>query len=167
MATRLVTLATFPSTALAMLAHNVLADAGIVSEVTEGNTSWAFSGLLGEVKLIVAEEDAERAGQILDEQARLFGDEPGETEIEPQSQEENAVKEADDYRPSDYSPGRDEPAWTCPSCGARVAEDANRCWSCGTSKRGEANPYFCARSIKWRMSRPRLSRRCPLTCWTT
>ncbi len=167
MATRLVTLATFPSTALAMLAHNVLADAGIVSEVTEGNTSWAFSGLLGEVKLVVAEEDAERAGQILDEQARLFGDEPGETEIEPQSQEENAVKEADDYRPSDYSPGRDEPAWTCPSCGARVAEDANRCWSCGTSKRGEANPYFARPIDKVENVAPRLSRRCPLTCWTT
>ncbi len=105
MATRLVTLATFPSTALAMLAHNVLADAGIDSEVTEGNTSWAFSGLLGEVKLIVAEENAERAEQILDEQARLFRDESDETEIEPESHEENAVEDTDDYRPTDYSPG--------------------------------------------------------------
>ena len=167
MATRLVTLATFPSTALAMLAHNVLADAGIVSEVTEGNTSWAFSGLLGEVKLIVAEEDAERAGQILDEQARLFGDEPGETEIEPQPQEDHAVEDAGDYRPADYSPGLDEPAWTCPRCGVRVALEANLCWSCGTSKRGDPNPYFGARSIKRRVSRLIHGRMCPLTCSTT
>jgi Putative prokaryotic signal transducing protein len=143
MASRLVTVATFPSVALAALARNLLTDAGIASEVTEGNTSWAFAGLLGEVKLIVAEEDAERAGQILDEQARLFGDEPHELEMEPaRAGDDPSAEEDDDFQPADYSPGIDEPAWVCPSCGVRVNEDAPRCWSCGTSKRGEINPYF-------------------------
>jgi hypothetical protein len=143
MASRLVTVATFPSVALAMLARNLLADSGIASEVAEANTSWAFAGLFGEVKLIVSEEDAQRAGQLLDEQARLFNDEPDGQEVPSASPDDNIGAEEDNSaQPADYSPGADEPAWHCQSCGARVAEDSHRCWSCGTSKRGEVNPYF-------------------------
>jgi hypothetical protein len=155
MASRLVTLASFPSVALAMLARNLLTDAGIASEVTEGNTSWAFGGLIGEVKLIVAEEDAERAGQILDEQARIFDDQPDELEAESElADDDPAAEEVASFKPADYSPRIDEPAWICPSCGVRVAVDARRCWSCGTTKRGEANPYF-AGSVEKAVDPPR------------
>jgi hypothetical protein len=148
MTSRLVTVATFPSVALAMLARNLLSDAGIASEVTEGNTSWAFGGLFGEVKLIVAEEEAQRAGQLLDEQARLFNKEAKDFEVGSAPPDDNvAAAEVDGAQPADYSPGPDEPAWLCQSCGARVAEDSPHCWSCGTSKRGEVNPYF-ARAIE-------------------
>jgi putative signal transducing protein len=157
MASRLVTVATFPFVPLAMLARNLLTDAGIASEVAEGNTSWAFASLFGEVKLIVAEEDAQRAGQLLDEQASLFNDEPDDDEIESASPDDIAADEDDGAQPADYSPRADEPAWLCQSCGARVANDSKNCWSCGTSKRGEVNPYF-ARPIQKVQDRTREKR---------
>ena len=32
--------------------------------------------------------------------------------------------------------------WTCPACAATVEETFDVCWSCGTSRDGEADPTF-------------------------
>jgi hypothetical protein len=72
MATRLVTLATFPSPMEAAIARNVLAEAGIRSETTEAASALVWSGMLGGAKLLVDEADLERAGKLLDE---AFGEE--------------------------------------------------------------------------------------------
>jgi hypothetical protein len=32
--------------------------------------------------------------------------------------------------------------WSCPSCGAKVDNSFEVCWSCGTSRDGEADPAF-------------------------
>jgi hypothetical protein len=67
MATRLVTLTSFPSPIEAALARSILADAGIAAEVAEESSATLWSGMLGGAKLLVDEADVERADQILDE----------------------------------------------------------------------------------------------------
>ncbi len=79
MATRLVTLATFPSPTEAAIARNFLAEAGIRAETTEGASALVWSGMLGGAKLLVDEADLERAGQLLDE---AFG-EPTDSDDQP------------------------------------------------------------------------------------
>jgi hypothetical protein len=139
MATRLVTLATFPSPVEAALARNILDEAGIRAHAADDATGWAFSGMFGGVKLLVDEADLERAGDLLD---AALG-EPLEAEEEPPDAEN------EDTSPSDFaenladrSPADDNRAWTCGDCGARVGHDERRCWSCGASRSGEANPYY-------------------------
>jgi hypothetical protein len=134
---RLLTLATFPSITEAALARGILAEADIPAQISDGTAGWAFGQLVGSVRLIVREGDAERAEQVLDEALAA----PLEV-IEDQS--EPHPGEASDFAENlvDRSADNDQPAWTCAACGARVQEDERRCWSCGTSRTGEPNPYY-------------------------
>jgi hypothetical protein len=139
MSMRLVTLATFPSPVEAALARNVLEEAGIRAHATDDATGWAFSGMFGGVRLLVDEADLERAGELLDE---ALG-EPLQTEDEPHEDESENVPLSDFAENlADRSPAEDNPAWTCGNCGARVDEVELRCWSCGATRGGEANPYY-------------------------
>jgi hypothetical protein len=142
MATRLVTLATFSSPVEAALARNILAEAGIRAEATEGANASVWGGMLGGVKLLVDENDLERAGELLDE---ALGD-PLESEDEPDEPDEHDHDEtaASDFADNlaDRSPAEGQPAWTCVACGARVGDSERRCWSCGATRRGEVNPYY-------------------------
>jgi hypothetical protein len=138
MSMRLVTLATFPSPVEAALARNLLEEAGIRAHAADDATGWAFSGMFGGVRLLVDEADLERAGELLD--AALDA---------PLAADDESPEEFDDPPASDFaenladrSPTDDVRAWTCSSCGARVGEDERRCWSCGASRAGEANPYY-------------------------
>jgi hypothetical protein len=142
MATRLVTLATFPSPIEAALARNILAEAGIRAEATEGANASVWGGMLGGVKLLVDEDDLQRAGELLDE---ALGD-PLESDDQPDEPDE---RNHDDTAVSDFadnladrSPVEGQPAWTCVACGARVGENERQCWSCGATRRGEVNPYY-------------------------
>ena len=136
---RLVTLATFPSPVEAALVRNILEVGGVRAHAADDATGWAFSGMFGGVRLLVDEADLERAGELLDEAL----EEPLPTDDEP------TVAERDDVPVSDFaenladrSPATDGPAWTCGNCGARVNQDERRCWSCGATPGGEANPYY-------------------------
>ena len=143
MATRLVTLATFPSPIEAAMARNVLAEAGIRAEATEMANASIWGGMMGGAKVLVDEADLERAGQLLDE---AFG-EPLDSDdelanVHDESEIDNAGAGGFADNLADRSPVDGEPAWACSVCGTRVAEDDVRCWSCGATRRGEANPYF-------------------------
>ena len=139
MSTRLVTLATFPSPVEAALARNILEDAGIRAHAADDASGWAFSGMFGGVRLLVDEEDFDRAGELLD---AALG-EPLEAEEEPPDDEDDEAATSDFAENLvDRSPAGDSPSWTCGNCGARVADDERRCWSCGASRSGEANPYY-------------------------
>jgi hypothetical protein len=138
MATRLVTLATFPSPVEAALARNILAEAGIRAEGVEDSTAWALSGMFGGVKLLVDEADLDRAGELLD--AALGA--PLEAEDEPPDERDDVPASDFAENLADRSPADDAAAWTCLSCGVRVGADERRCWSCGASREGEANPYY-------------------------
>src|SRR5688500_6129660 len=87
MATRLVTLATFPSPVEAALARNILDEAGIRAHAADDATGWAFSGMFGGVKLLVDEADLERAGELLDE---ALG-QPLEADDEPEPTDRNGA----------------------------------------------------------------------------
>jgi hypothetical protein len=138
MSDRLVTLATFPSAAEAALARNVLDEGGIRSQLAQESSNWAFGGLIGSVTLLVFEGDVERADQLLDE---ALGS-PLAVEDEPQETDDEAPTSDFAENLPDRSPPIDVPSWTCRNCGARVHNDERVCWSCGTSKKGETNPYF-------------------------
>lgn len=139
MAVRLVTLATFSSPIEAALARNILAEAGIRAAATESANASAWGGMFGGVKLLVNEADLERAEQLLDDALS----DPLESGDESDSQNHNPA-EASDFAENlaDRSPPVGSPAWQCTACGARVDDDEARCWSCGATRRGEANPYF-------------------------
>jgi hypothetical protein len=139
MSMRLVTLATFPSPVEAALARNVLDEAGIKAHAADDATGWAFSGMFGGVRLLVDEADLERAGDLLDE---ALG-EPLPTDDEP-TEDANDDLPVSDFAENlaDRSPGEDRPAWICGNCGTRVSADERRCWSCGATRGGEANPYY-------------------------
>src|SRR5688500_446404 len=106
MATRLVTLATFPSPVEAALARNILDEAGIRAHAADDATGWAFSGMFGGVKLLVDEAELERAGDLLD---AALG-EPLETEEEPLEDENDDVSASDfaenlaDRSPAEHTP---------------------------------------------------------------
>lgn len=139
MSTRLATLATFPSPVEAALARNILAEAGIRAEATEGATASAWSGMFGGVKLLVDEAELERAGEVLDEALGA----PLEAEDEPQDDESEKTPVSDFAdNLADRSPAAEDSAWICPSCRARVRNDERRCWSCGASRTGDVNPYY-------------------------
>jgi hypothetical protein len=136
---RLVTLATFPSPVEAALARNILEEAGIQAHAGNDATGWAFSGMFGGVRLLVDEADLDRAGELLD--AAL--DEPLPTEEESPEDERHELPESDFAENlADRSPAEDSPAWICGICGSRVGEAEHRCWSCGATRGGEANPYY-------------------------
>jgi hypothetical protein len=64
MSTNLVTLATFDTSIKAEMAKAALAEAGIQSELGDENLvtmNWLLSNAVGGIKLVVREEDAERA----------------------------------------------------------------------------------------------------------
>jgi hypothetical protein len=135
---RLVTLATFPSPVEAALARNILEEAGIRAQAAGDASGWAFSGMFGGVRLLVDEADLERAGGLLD--AALGA--PLDVEDEPPDEVDDAPANDFAQNLADRSPANDATAWTCASCGVRVGEDERRCWSCGASRQGEANPYY-------------------------
>ena len=136
---RLVTLATFPSPVEAALARNILEDAGIRAHAADEATGWAFSGMFGGVGLLVDEADLERAGELLDESLC----EPLQTEEEPPEDESNDLPVSDFAENlADRSPSENSPAWNCDNCGTRVSADERRCWSCGATRGGDANPYY-------------------------
>jgi hypothetical protein len=142
MAMRLATLAMFPSPIEAALARNILAEAGIRAEATEIASASTWSGMIGGVKLLVDESELERARDLLDE---AFS-QPPEGDDDP---DERDAYETTDIALSDFaenladrSPSEGQPAWICPVCGVRVAEQESHCWSCGASAAGEPNPYF-------------------------
>ncbi len=67
---RLVTLKTYDSVPIAHMAKQALEDAGIVVSLADENhvaMNWIISNAIGGIKLKVAEEDAPRAMQILNE----------------------------------------------------------------------------------------------------
>jgi hypothetical protein len=140
MAMRLVTLATFPSPIEAALARNILAEAGIPAEATEGANASVWGGMLGGVKLLVDEDDLQRAGELLDEALGTPLEAGHEPDV-PDEQDDNAVS---DFAANlaDRSPAEGLPAWTCGACGARIGENERRCWSCGATRDGEVNPYY-------------------------
>jgi hypothetical protein len=154
MAMRLVTVATFPSPIEAALARNILAEAGIRAEATEGASALAWTGMIGHVKLLVDESELERARDLLDE---AFSH-PLQGDDDPDEQDEYETNDIalGDYAENlaDRSPPEGQPAWTCPVCGVRVGEEERRCWSCGASAAGEPNPYFI-RGDSTQGSRPR------------
>ena len=64
MSTELVTLATFDSSIKAEMARAALAEAGIESQLGDENLvtmNWLLSNAVGGIKLVVREQDAERA----------------------------------------------------------------------------------------------------------
>lgn len=96
MSDEIVTLGTFANTFEAEMAKNRLADEGIPSFVT-GETSGIFAGmtnLFGEVQLLVAEKNLERARTILEEEPE---DEPAAPEREPHVPESNTSIKAPEW----------------------------------------------------------------------
>jgi hypothetical protein len=81
----------------------------------------------------------ERAGELLDKAL----DEPLPTD-EELAEDENEDLPASDFAENlaDRTPGEGRPAWVCGNCGSRVSEDDRRCWSCGATRGGQANPYY-------------------------
>jgi len=138
MSDRLVTLATFPSTAEAAIARNVLEEGGIRAQLAQESANWAFGGIIGSVTLLVHEGNVERAEQLLDE---ALGN-PLAVEDEALETEDEGLASDFAENPPDRSPPVNVPAWTCAHCGVRVPENERRCWSCGASRTGEPNPYF-------------------------
>jgi len=101
MSDKLVTIATFPNAMLAAVARNRLEDEGIRAFTNDGaNASVLFGGGVEAVKLEVTEEDAERALEVLDEEAE---DEPAEgafTEVPPGPGPEDLEPEDPEEKPA-------------------------------------------------------------------
>ena len=78
---------------------------------------WTYSNAIGGVKVLVREEDAARAREILDAaRAKRPGDSAAAPSVAGQ--------------------------WPCACCGARVPDDFEVCWSCGAGTQGEPDPDF-------------------------
>jgi hypothetical protein len=138
MSDRLVTLAKFPSVIEAALARNVLQEGGIPAQLTQDAANWMLSGMFESVKLMVRESDVERADALLDEALAA----PLDVEDElPATEDQEPFSDFAENLP-DWSPALEAPAWKCAACGVRVEETDRRCWSCGTTRTGEPNPYF-------------------------
>ena len=75
----LVTIASYSTSAAAMVARNYLASEGI-SAFVEGAVTGDILPIAGEVKLQVAAEDAERAMQLVREAESRIAEEPEESE---------------------------------------------------------------------------------------
>src|SRR5688500_12051630 len=114
---KLVTVADFATPAEAQIASNMLAAEGIRVVAQDENmagTMWHLGSALGGVKLQVAEEDAERAAELL------------------------AAADATHVQSRHTHRGH----WTCPKCGERVNGDFAMCWACGTARDGTEDPSF-------------------------
>ena len=119
MQSKLIVVASYPTTVEADIARMRLADVGIAAclsdEAIVANFAILTTAVQG-IKVLVVDADAQRAREILNE-----GD-----------PEELASGRAADER---------EP-WTCVTCGASVEATFDTCWSCGTSRSGEEDPAF-------------------------
>jgi hypothetical protein len=116
---KLVTVAEFATPIEARLAKNRLEAAGIPTflgdEETVGNL-WHLGLALGGVKLLVADDDIQRAMDVL---ATLPEQETTEADYDAASREADAeaIQEA----------------WTCPQCGNRLSVDQRFCTACGSA----------------------------------
>ncbi len=120
---RLVTVAARTTAAEAHIVRAKLESEGIHAFIADEMLStfrWDLSNAIGGVKVQVAEEDYDRALEILHEAAEI---------------------------------------WTCALCGETVSGGWERCWSCGASQAGEADPDFVPDEID---ARPSLGENLPL-----
>jgi len=103
----------------AHLIRNRLESSGIRAfldgEVTSG-WAWHFANALGGVKVLVPDQDAERAAAILDE----FDEEAGDEADAWDARRAAAL------------------TWTCPGCGSEVEVDLDVCPACGVAADGPA-----------------------------
>lgn len=117
MADRLVTIATFDQVAQAYIAKNALEAAGIQASITDEETVgmlWTISTAVGGVKVIVREEDAERAVAVLENE--LGPDEGGEIDQKQLAVEAEAAMPEEEETPvsAPDSPAREGISSTLP-----------------------------------------------------
>ena len=113
---RLVAVGEYPTVAEASLLASLLESSGVEARLDNQNLGTLLGGYLGPavggVRVLVREEDADLATQVLAEHGRggwigeVFG---GEDESE---------------------------AWSCSRCGADVGGGYDACWSCGSTREG-------------------------------
>jgi hypothetical protein len=153
---KLTVLARFGLPEEAHLVKNRLEAAGITAFLDDEGVVglWNLGGALGSIKLMVPEEDLERAGQILDQvKANVLLPNPSaesealEAEADRSRQEqlagEHLLAEADQpNEASDLNSGAD--SWTCPGCRFQVGYEHGTCPRCGTSVELLDNPLFAA-----------------------
>lgn len=102
---------------------------------------WHYSNATGGVKVLVRDEDAARAVEILTETQPPPRRKPTPAppaSPEPQAEKDTPPSEAELTTTDRLQPRR----WACDRCGARVPSDFEVCWACGADVEGQLDPEF-------------------------